>query len=167
METFCSQGQLRAVYLGHKTELPAPTPQAFTLCVCQACHTFLGLTKASLEHSALLPEPPPSTAGAASPLQHQDKGRPRGARICQNLWSISMVQRLPTQTASFQSRLTSRFSLSQPSLLCTSTWPTTLSYSEKVFKNFKKLQSECLLLNAQPRALLYFEFHILVFLKNE
>lgn len=168
LETFCSQVQLRAVYLGHKAELPAPALQPLTLCICQGCHTFLGLTKASPGHQCLLPEPPPSAAGAARPLLCTIKTRaPRGARICQNLCSISMVQRVPSQIATFQSRLTSRFSPSQPSLLCTSTWPITLFYSAKVSKTLKKLQSEYLLLNAQPCALLYFELHILVFLKNK
>lgn len=140
LETFCSQVQLGAVYLGHKAELPAPAPQPLTLCVCQGCHTILGLTKASLGHQcpAARASSQHSRGCQTFALQHQDKGTQR----CQDMSKPLQYQHgaessfpnchIPEQTDLQVFSFTALTS-------CTSTWPITLFYSAKVSKNFQKL----------------------------
>lgn len=138
LETFCSQVPLRAEYLGHKTELPAPQP--FILYICRGYHTFLGLTKASPGQQCLAARASsqPCRGCQSFVLQHQDKGRPRGASVCQNLCSISMVQS-PCPNCHIPEQPDFQVFSSQPSLLCTSSWPITLSYSAKVSNNTQKI----------------------------
>lgn len=139
---FCSQAQLRAAYLGHKTELPAPAPQPLTLCVCQGCHTFhKSQPRAPVPCcQSLLPAQQglPALCSAASRQGQTQRGQDmlkpleyqHGAWEGKSPFPNCLI---PEQT-DFQV-----FSSTAITSTCTSTWPTTLSYSEKVSKTLQKI----------------------------